>query len=1018
MEGTCYSQGVLVLVLYFVLLQGTSALRFTQNLQNGSTLYRCVGDDVTFRWSYVTDPSENVVATFLYSAQNGTLVTRFDNRVMTSSRRVTNLRDGSTTLSGLTSDDAGTYGIHVRLYRSSLLHTQTVNLVVLEPPKLMDGNLEAVHLDAEDMDDDNNNNNNRSSNNNNNNNNRGSNNNKTCGFGGRLRCGHFITLGVPPVTVVWTDPDQQEYTSSLQENGYFLLDLPASLKGGNYTCSLVMKPEVAKCLHNDRPFKTSASIFLETTETKVEEQAEDLQELKEQMEEVRTHTSKLERSQSSAFMQAVLNRIQHLEDDDGRVREELNTQKAKAEELEASTSRITEDLNLTLHRRVLESEVRNNQSVQDKFADLSGRLGGVEDGLYSQNVASSEHQNSLSALQQKLETLQNQFNDHLHLSSQLQSDLTAAHSSLDQQKSMITELQNKVQQQEDDNEQRDKTEQQHANLLDVAHSSLNQQESLITELQNKVQQQEDDNEQQKQVNSEQNRVSSEQLQLITSLQTNISTIVSRLAQEEVLSSDLQSRLTTQREDLIAQIDKTEQQQRNINDHRHLSNQLQSDLTTAHSSLDQQKSLITELQNKVQQQEDDNEQRDKTEQQHANLLDVAHSSLDQQKSLITELQNKVQQQEDDNEQRDKTVQQHANLLDVAHSSLNQQESLIIELQNKVQQQEDDNEQQKQVNAEQNRVKAEQLQLITSLQTNISTIVSRLAQEEAVSSDLQSRLTKQREDLKAQRDKTEQQQRNIMASVQNSTEIQKNVSDDLENRLMEMSEEWDRNVSGVEKKLEDLSKHVGGFYSRTFSRFEKVELIVNNTRKNLTTAVENLEREQLRLSGSLNDSAQVEKKLSDLEERVNDQAGQRQSDIQSLALDVAGLQRNVSVLLPRLTSVATRVETANQDLQPIRLVGGANVREGRVEIRVGRRWGTVCDDGWDNNDAKVVCNMLGYFAPGAVAKSSAAFGQGSGPIVLDDVNCDGSELGIQNCGHLAFGTHNCGHNEDASVVCAGY
>ena len=102
--------------------------------------------------------------------------------------------------------------------------------------------------------------------------------------------------------------------------------------------------------------------------------------------------------------------------------------------------------------------------------------------------------------------------------------------------------------------------------------------------------------------------------------------------------------------------------------------------------------------------------------------------------------------------------------------------------------------------------------------------------------------------------------------------------------------------------------------------------------------------------------------------------------------------------------------------VRLVDGSNEWEGRVEVYYNGSWGTVCDDSWDIDDAQVVCRMLGY--PGVVeAMSSAAFGQGEGEIILDDVVCQGSESSLAECSHSGYLVDNCGHNEDAGVRCLG-
>eukprot|EP00057_Strongylocentrotus_purpuratus_P015795 XP_011670269.1 PREDICTED: deleted in malignant brain tumors 1 protein-like [Strongylocentrotus purpuratus] len=100
--------------------------------------------------------------------------------------------------------------------------------------------------------------------------------------------------------------------------------------------------------------------------------------------------------------------------------------------------------------------------------------------------------------------------------------------------------------------------------------------------------------------------------------------------------------------------------------------------------------------------------------------------------------------------------------------------------------------------------------------------------------------------------------------------------------------------------------------------------------------------------------------------------------------------------------------------VRLVGGSNDAEGRVELMHGRSWGTICDDSWDLRDARVVCRMLGF--GGALdAPGSARFGQGSGRIILDVVGCDGTEVNVAECIHRGIGVHYCGHDEDAGAIC---
>ena len=104
--------------------------------------------------------------------------------------------------------------------------------------------------------------------------------------------------------------------------------------------------------------------------------------------------------------------------------------------------------------------------------------------------------------------------------------------------------------------------------------------------------------------------------------------------------------------------------------------------------------------------------------------------------------------------------------------------------------------------------------------------------------------------------------------------------------------------------------------------------------------------------------------------------------------------------------------------IRLTGGGSNSRGRVEVyKSGYGWGTVCDDSWDLNDGKVVCRQLG-FSRATAAHHGAHYGRPelSVPILLDEVQCSGSETFLWTCSHAGWNVNNCSHGEDASVDCA--
>ncbi|XP_061178330.1 deleted in malignant brain tumors 1 protein-like [Saccostrea echinata] len=119
----------------------------------------------------------------------------------------------------------------------------------------------------------------------------------------------------------------------------------------------------------------------------------------------------------------------------------------------------------------------------------------------------------------------------------------------------------------------------------------------------------------------------------------------------------------------------------------------------------------------------------------------------------------------------------------------------------------------------------------------------------------------------------------------------------------------------------------------------------------------------------------------------------------------------------SKLTTQVTTSKMNIPVVRLVNGRLETEGRIELLHDGKWGTVCDDDFDNLDGDVICKMLGYRGANRVF-GTAHFSNGYGPIWQDNLHCIGNETDIGDCLSNGWGNTDCGHGEDAGVSCDPY
>ena len=111
----------------------------------------------------------------------------------------------------------------------------------------------------------------------------------------------------------------------------------------------------------------------------------------------------------------------------------------------------------------------------------------------------------------------------------------------------------------------------------------------------------------------------------------------------------------------------------------------------------------------------------------------------------------------------------------------------------------------------------------------------------------------------------------------------------------------------------------------------------------------------------------------------------------------------------------VETINNGA--LRLVGENSHREGSVEMFVDGLWVRVCDSGWDDTEAGVVCRQLGFGLSGKTQQFQISGSGNNEEMGIPKFSCVGSEIELLNCSHTEIGIEDCDNFDNVGVICTG-
>ena len=296
-----------------------------------------------------------------------------------------------------------------------------------------------------------------------------------------------------------------------------------------------------------------------------------------------------------------------------------------------------------------------------------------------------------------------------------------------------------------------------------------------------------------------------------------------------------------------------------------------------------------------------------------------------------------------------------------------------------------------------------------------------------------------------------QKNQMQMVTNVTSNQNNLFNKMEENQIEMKE----NQYKIQIKQNEIETNVNTIISNQNHLFNKMDELttrvttVQNTLMDKVNAIsrnlsESLETElDIHREGVLESNEIIQTQLTEMMSTTQSSNEIMQTQLTAVRSTTQNLRSSISSVARQIQTVQENVApklycnnqldlddclekhfTEQQQLQyfikktlmPIWLVGGKNKYEGRVEVSYHGRQGTICDDDWDNIDARVACRMLGYTGGTALqGHGHHNFGVGTGEILLSKLKCSGSERSLFDCVYRGIGVETCSHIEDAGVIC---